>query len=112
MEVDENGNGKIQITEFMQICKIMNNHDSLYPPYFEDWERWIRLRSYINEKIGLKEIVLSSKFKIIVTLFVIASIINCIVFVFTKSSICHIIDNVITLAYLIEFVSKFIAIGP
>lgn len=48
LKLDDNNNDEIQVNEFMQLCKILQSNSSMLPPSFHDWDRWIRLRKWLN----------------------------------------------------------------
>lgn len=79
---------------------------------FEDWPPWINFRTSINEKIHLKTIVTDVRFKIAISIFIIFTICNCILYVYSLSPVFSVIDNIVTALFFIEIVIKIIGIGP
>ena len=112
LKLDDNNNGEIRVNEFMQLCKILQSNSSMLPPTFEDWEKWMKFRNYVNNKFKLKAIINSTKFKVFIAIFVIITFINCLLALFTKIEAFKIVDDVLMGFFCLEIVLKIIGIGP
>lgn len=76
--LDENNNGSIQISEFMQLTKILTKNSHLLPPEFDDLKIWLKFRAFVNDTFNLKNIVKSKYYKIVSNLFITFTFVNCI----------------------------------
>ena len=112
LKLDDNNNGQIQVNEYMQLCKILQSNKSMMPPQFQDWERWLKFRKYVNDKLRLKKIILSTKFRVIVCIFIILTFVNCCLALYTKIKAFDIIDDVFMVLYCLEIILKIIGLGP
>jgi hypothetical protein len=84
LTLDENNNGFIQISEFMQLAKILTKKSHMFPPEYDDLQIWIKFRGFVNTNFRLKEIVKSRWYKIISNLFILFTFVNCIALLLTK----------------------------
>lgn len=110
--LDEKVDGTIEVTEFMQLCKIIQSKRYLYPPRFKVWKRLNYFQDYLNNRLKIKEIILSSKFQLFSAIFVLLSFINCILTMYVESNVFDIIDDVIIILIVIEIGFRLIGLGP
>ena len=54
LTLDENNNGSIQISEFMQLAKILTKKSHMFPPEYDDIQIWIKFRNFVNRNFRLK----------------------------------------------------------
>ena len=94
LKLDDNNNGQIQVNEYMQLCKILQSNSSMMPPMFQDWDRWLRFRWFINKKLKLKAMIRSNAFRIVVSIFIMLTFINCCLALYTHIKAFDIIDDV------------------
>ena len=66
----------------------------MLPPSFHDWQKWIDFREWVNKHLHLKEIILGTKFKIFIVIFIILTFMNCLLALFTEIEAFSIIDDV------------------
>lgn len=85
----------------MQLCKIIQSKSYLRPPRYKVWKRFAAAQSLFDRKLGLKDIILSSKFQIVAVIFIILSFINCILTMYVDSNVFDVIDDVIMVVIVI-----------
>lgn len=112
LKLDDNNNGIIHVNEYMQLCKILQADNSMLPPQFHDWDRWLLFRRYVNEKFKLKEILQSDECKIAVAILILITFVNSLLSIYTSHKVFDIIDDFLILIYVVEILLKIIGIGP
>lgn len=96
----------------MQLCKILQADSEMMPPRFHDWQKWLFVRRTINEKLHLKEIIMSDKFKICVSVIILITFVNSFLSIYTDYRVFDMIDDLLIIFYVIEIMMKIIGMGP
>lgn len=96
----------------MQLCKIIQSKNYLRPPRYRIWKRLAPFQSFVHDTLGLKDFIKSTKFQLMVAIFVVISFVNCILTMYVENNLFDIIDDVIMIIIVIEIVFKFVGLGP
>ena len=96
----------------MQLCKIIQSKNYLRPPRYKLWKRLTPFQNFVNNTLGLKDFIKSTKFQILVAIFVVLSFVNCILTMYVDSDVFDIIDDVTMIIIVIEVFFKFVGLGP
>lgn len=112
LKLDHTNNGKIQVSEFMQLCKVLQANASMMPPSFHDWELWIRFRRFINSTLRLKAIIKGTPFAIVTSIIIILTFINCCLALYTRFRVFDILDDIFTGIFCLELLLKVLGLGP
>lgn len=96
----------------MQLCKIIQSKNYLRPPRYKLWKRLTPFQNFVHNTLGLKDFIKSTKFQILVGIFVVLSFVNCILTMYVDSDVFDVIDDVIMMIIVIEVIFKFVGLGP
>lgn len=112
LKLDDNNNKTIQVNEFMQLSKIILENKAMTPPAFDDIKAWVDFRKFMNTRFHLKAIVNHWLFEVIASLLILLSFINAIFFIYNRTTLVEIFDDIFVWIFVAELILRVIGIGP
>jgi hypothetical protein len=63
----------------MQLCKIIQSNNYLWPPRFKVPEKLARFQNLVDNKLKFRAILTSNKYQAIVSILILFTFVNCII---------------------------------
>ena len=101
-----------QCNEFMGIGRIILENSAMMPPMFDDVQTWVKLRKFVNKTFKLKDIVKHWIFELIISILIIASFVNAILYSFQSWPVTIILDDIFVWIFVVELLMRVLAFGP
>lgn len=117
LELDSNENGKVNIEEFFNVVDITEQRSSLRLQRVKPFAWWFTLRRYIEKKIDLHVILVSSTYSIVSNLITLCSSIVVIFGLLVEdgtdaATVVSMLDTIFFAFFVSEIVAKILAYGP
>ena len=112
-KLDQNNNQQIFISDFLKLCKLIENNEYLSPPLLPDWELYFKFRNFLIDTLRIKDIVDSYYYQFIVATFVLGNFILILCTFFTKvnPSLYTTLEIVFISAFILDVILRIISEG-
>lgn len=57
LQINQTKSERVEMTDFLQLCKIIQTNSNMLPSKYKDWPLWVRFRENINRNTYIKKYV-------------------------------------------------------
>ena len=98
--------------EFMNLGRAILDNSAMIPPSFDDVDCWVRFRNFMNETLHLQAVVKHWVFELLVTIFIIWSFVNALIFAYDVWPLSKTLDDIFVWIFVVELLLRIIGFGP
>ena len=112
LKLNPNDHTSVDVNEFMQLGRILQENSNLRPPPLSDWEWWVSFRRYVQREWSIKQKMQSTCYRLMAALLVLLGFVNAVLFLSSNGEGFRVVDLIFTNLFVLELTLELVAVGP